>query len=136
MAESEHLVFVYGTLKQGGANHHLMENATLLGMVQTREAFPLVVAKPWQVPCMMHKPGQGLVVQGELYRVTGTLLAGLDRFEGVPHNYKRLPVALQGHHELCFAWFKCRSPENFEELSLLACYDPHYHPAYIPPYRR
>ena len=59
-------VFVYGTLKKGFANHHLMQNGAI-GVVQfvtgglTKEAFPLVVGTDASIPFLLPLKGQGKV---------------------------------------------------------------------------
>ena len=77
------LLFVYGTLKRGLANHHQLGGAVFAGEAVMEEVelhdlgpFPMAIA------------GEGSV-HGELYRVEGDQLARLDRFEGVPRLYRR-----------------------------------------------
>lgn len=82
-ATPPHLVFVYGTLKQGFANHHLLTDSALQGRVRTLQAFPLVIAGPWYAPSMLDDPGAGAQVVGELYLVDAQTLAALDQLERV-----------------------------------------------------
>lgn len=77
------LLFVYGTLKRGLANHHQLGGAVFAGdavidgvELHDLGPFPMAIA------------GEGSV-HGELYRVEGDHLARLDRFEGVPRLYRR-----------------------------------------------
>lgn len=77
------LLFVYGTLKRGLANHHQLGGAPFVGEaelsgVQLHDLgpFPMAIA------------GDGQIC-GELFRVDAARLAHLDRFEGVPRLYRR-----------------------------------------------
>ena len=59
-------VFVYGTLKKGFANHHLLENAKkgavqFVAAGQTKETYPLVVGTDACIPFMLPLKGQGQV---------------------------------------------------------------------------
>ena len=59
-------VFVYGTLKEGFANHYLMRNGAN-GVVQfltaglTKDPFPLVVGTDASIPFLLPLKGQGKV---------------------------------------------------------------------------
>ncbi|SEO67379.1 Uncharacterized conserved protein YtfP, gamma-glutamylcyclotransferase (GGCT)/AIG2-like family [Paenibacillus sophorae] len=86
------LVFVYGTLRQGEENHHLMDNARPIALMawtrgilmDTRRGYPAMAAE-----------GSG-VVAGELYEVTLEMMSRLDELEdfhgfGNPANeYERI----------------------------------------------
>jgi gamma-glutamylcyclotransferase (GGCT)/AIG2-like uncharacterized protein YtfP len=81
---SRERVFVYGTLKRGFRNHHLMAEALFVGdfvahglRLYDLGPFPMAVAEA----CFQ--------VQGEVYGVTSQHLEALDRFEGVPRLYQR-----------------------------------------------
>ncbi|MEH6578083.1 MAG: gamma-glutamylcyclotransferase family protein [Amphritea sp.] len=92
------LVFIYGTLKRGFANHksHL-DQAEYLGEYTTDEHYPLVVAGRWYSPCLMDRPGEGLPVTGELYQVTNQTLELLDHLERVdaPDGYRRKRIQIR-----------------------------------------
>ena len=79
-------VFVYGTLKTGGGNNHLLRDSKSLGEAVTvgdnytmrNGGFPMVVAEG-----ISH-------VKGELFEVTDPeVLDDLDWLEGVPHHFDR-----------------------------------------------
>ena len=66
MAASNHLVFVYGTLKRGQPNHEKLTNlengkATFVGEARTVEKWPLVVATKFNIPFLLDKQGLGHV---------------------------------------------------------------------------
>ena len=65
-----HLVFVYGTLKTGEPNHHVLQDPTkgkkeLLGVGETVSKYPLVVASRYNIPYLLDAPGKGLNVKGD-----------------------------------------------------------------------
>jgi gamma-glutamylcyclotransferase (GGCT)/AIG2-like uncharacterized protein YtfP len=78
-------VFVYGSLKRGQANHHLLAEAPFLGEAQL-EGLALHDLGPF--PMAVVEPGAG-PLHGELYAVTPEQLSQLDRLEGVPRLYRR-----------------------------------------------
>jgi gamma-glutamylcyclotransferase (GGCT)/AIG2-like uncharacterized protein YtfP len=82
------LVFVYGTLQRGHVNHHWLAGCgfegegTMAGLVlHDLGPFPMAI------------PGDG-EVRGEVYRLEAQTLDGLDRLEGYPRLYDRLPLPL------------------------------------------
>jgi gamma-glutamylcyclotransferase (GGCT)/AIG2-like uncharacterized protein YtfP len=81
--ERAQLLFVYGTLKRGGSNHHWLQGAGWRGRARLAGHrlhnlgdYPMAV------------PGRG-VVHGEVYAVDDAALARLDRLEDVPNEYQR-----------------------------------------------
>ena len=86
-------VFVYGTLKRGGALHSHLAGQRLLGEAQTATR------------CRLHRLGwypglvddaDGVFVSGELWEVDEPTLQVLDEIEGVDEGlYERRPVQLQ-----------------------------------------
>jgi len=89
----EYLVFVYGTLRRGCANHGLLQKgARLLGPGATREAHALYLDGDG-VPYV--KEAEGLyAIRGELYRVDDRTLAALDALEEHPDDYERRETAI------------------------------------------
>ncbi|XP_030601919.1 gamma-glutamylaminecyclotransferase C isoform X2 [Archocentrus centrarchus] len=93
-------VFVYGTLKKGQPNYHRMFDsnngkAEYLGSAFTTEKYPLVIATEYNIPFLLHIPGQGLRVYGEIYKVDEQMLKFLDDFESIPEMYQRTVVQLE-----------------------------------------
>ena len=90
--ESE-LLFVYGTLKRGRGNHHLLRDAEFVQLDSVR-------GELWTggVPFLVSPANGGSLskVYGEIYRVTPEQLARCDGLEGHPRAYLRqLLLALQ-----------------------------------------
>lgn len=87
------LVFVYGTLRRGQRNHHLLRRATFLGEARTRPIYRLVDLGPY--PGLCDWPENGFAVQGEVWQVDPATLALLDALEEVPTLYRRQSIELQ-----------------------------------------
>ncbi len=97
-----HLVFVYGTLKQGFHNHYILEDSEFLGSGFTVEK------------CAMYENGIPYIVkdeaisriQGEIYSVDNETLEILDRLERHPEWYCReeVDVVMDSSGEIFVAW--------------------------------
>lgn len=93
-------IFVYGTLKRGQPNHKVMLDqshglAAFRGRGCTVESFPLVIAGEHNIPWLLHLPGKGHCVAGEIYEVDEQMLRFLDDFEGCPSMYQRTPLQVR-----------------------------------------
>lgn len=87
------ILFVYGTLKRGGANHGWLEGQTFLGPARTAPGFTLYSLGQYPGLVADHADHEG--VTGELWSVDAACLARLDTFEGVPEGlYAREPARL------------------------------------------
>lgn len=95
--EPAHLLFVYGSLKQGFPNAHINTGVRLPGRFRTRERLPMVLLGEGQVPCIVLSPGAGHQVLGEVYRVGDDDLATIDGLErlGQPDGYQRCTIAVE-----------------------------------------
>lgn len=88
------LLFVYGTLKRGCANHRHLAGQTYVSEARTVPGYRLYHLGEY--PGMIAAPDDHAGVCGEVWSVTPAALARLDAFEGVPEGlYRREPVALQ-----------------------------------------
>ncbi|HEY0464601.1 MAG TPA: gamma-glutamylcyclotransferase family protein [Polyangiaceae bacterium] len=74
------LLFVYGSLKRGRANHQQLQAAEYLSPARTAPCFALRVVHGY--PTLV--PGS-LPILGELYRIPAALLVALDEFEGAEY---------------------------------------------------
>ena len=91
------LVFVYGTLRAGASNHHRMSGAEPVGRATVRGRLYRI---DWYPGLVIDPAGE--VVTGEVYRVTGELLATLDDFEG--GEYGRVRAAVEGLEKVEAVW--------------------------------
>lgn len=107
----QHPVFVYGTLKRGFPNHHLMPEAEFRGTVRTMDRLPLVLSGPWYTPVLVAESG-GHRVTGELYGVDDDGLRYLDDLEGVGREFGfdriEIEVDVPGAWTVAFAYAKPR----------------------------
>jgi len=91
------LIFVYGSLKRGQANHHLLAPARFEGdgraeglVLHDLGPFPMAIAAP--PPAAQGDSVAGACpsrIEGEVFAVDGETLQRLDRLEGVPRLYQR-----------------------------------------------
>lgn len=94
------LLWVYGTLKQGGRLHGAMRGASFLARRRSVPGYQLLHVGWYpglvRVPC----PQPGDTVAGELYEVPVEMLERLDEVEGAPALFRREPVVLTdlAHH--------------------------------------
>lgn len=91
------LLFVYGTLKRGCCNHHLLADQSYVGPAQTRTGFTLYDLGGY--PGIVAAPEAAGVV-GEVWSVDARGLSTLDVFEGVPAGlYRRESIPLQAPYD-------------------------------------
>lgn len=105
---SENIVAVYGTLKRGKTNHFIMEllSAEFLGEGKTAEKYPLTT--DGMLPYLFDEAGVGHRIPVEIYRVSDTALAVIDRFECHPKFYARKSIKCElssGETLECFVYF-------------------------------
>ena len=95
-------VFVYGTLKRGYSNHHVMR------FVDDEDGPPVMVSRFavtlnsnfHLVPCSPNggfpymQEGGDKAVMGEVWSVGNKTLSHLDKFEGVPNHYRRQLISV------------------------------------------
>jgi gamma-glutamylcyclotransferase (GGCT)/AIG2-like uncharacterized protein YtfP len=88
-----YLIFVYGTLKRGGSNHHYLTGQKFLGAARTPPGFRLydLGGYPGMIPQFDDRDG----VTGEVWSVDAACLAQLDLLEGLAEGlYRRVPAKL------------------------------------------
>ncbi|XP_076810418.1 putative gamma-glutamylcyclotransferase CG2811 [Clavelina lepadiformis] len=133
-------VFVYGTLKTGHPNHYRLKDANngftkFISKAITKTKFPLVVATKYNIPFMLHDPGNGNYIKGELYDVDHNMLEVLDKLETHPVLYERTPIfvdlaqSTNINNEISATSLECETYilHNYKELLLnlpfIDCYD-------------
>lgn len=101
MSAGKHIIFVYGTLKQGWGNHRCIEGQEYLGHAETQ--YP-----NWQMYSLGGFPGVtegNKTITGELYAIDDEAFARCDRLEGHPNFYKRRMIGiLDGDGQEVNAW--------------------------------
>lgn len=75
-------MFIYGTLKRGGSNHHYMRGQQFIDVARTVAAYRLhdMGGFPGMVP---DDNGTGLSIEGEVWDVTEECLTRLDVLEAI-----------------------------------------------------
>jgi len=98
-------IFVYGSLKQGHALHHLLKSQTCLGHAVTKPLYRLFDLGSY--PGLVEWP-EGQAVEGELYLVDGECLQALDEAEGVEDGYyarRHVSLEMTSGEDPAQAWF-------------------------------
>jgi gamma-glutamylcyclotransferase (GGCT)/AIG2-like uncharacterized protein YtfP len=95
------LVFVYGTLRRGYVNHHLLQGAADLGPARTQRPYALYLGEfPYLVENQAVCP-----IAGELYGVGPAVLSLLDQLEEHPDWYqRRLAPVIDAQGQARQAW--------------------------------
>lgn len=75
-----HTVFVYGTLKNGEGNNHLLDDSAFIGAAVTDTAEYSMLDGGF--PVVLPAETGGLAVAGEIWEVDDQTLVRLDRLEG------------------------------------------------------
>uniref|UniRef100_A0AC34GSE0 Gamma-glutamylcyclotransferase family protein n=1 Tax=Panagrolaimus sp. ES5 TaxID=591445 RepID=A0AC34GSE0_9BILA len=111
MSKLPHTVFVYGTLKKGEPNYHVLndpKNGSIkfLGIAETMETFPLIVATQFNIPFALNLPKHGKNIIGEVYSVNDAKLEFMDKLEMHPILYKRelQRIKMKETNEEMLAW--------------------------------
>lgn len=86
------LLFVYGTLKRGERNHHIMQHAINHGCYHTASNYLLVELGSY--PGMIEKSYEGQSIQGELFEIPCSLLDELNKIEEAPNLFYLEPITL------------------------------------------
>jgi gamma-glutamylaminecyclotransferase len=105
------ILFVYGSLKRGEENHHLMAGQTFLARAVTAPKYRLYSLGRY--PGLVHDGECGQSIHGELWSVAPSKLEALDEFEGSPDHFRREPIELLGWTDDVEAYFyQRRIPEG------------------------
>lgn len=93
-----HLVFVFGTLKEGFPNFSVNAGVRVPGSFRTVDAYPMFLVGERHSPWLMDRRGEGLRVRGQVFRVDDATLAAMDRLERVaePDGYRRALLEVEG----------------------------------------
>ncbi|WP_377891095.1 gamma-glutamylcyclotransferase [Alkalihalobacillus sp. R86527] len=114
-----HVVFVYGTLRKGESNHHVIEGATLL------EEYSWTSGELYDTgagyPAMFESSES--VVYGEIYKVNDTILSRIDVLEGfqvgrTANLYERVIQTVQskGNQYDAITYIMKTRPSSFQRI--------------------
>jgi gamma-glutamylaminecyclotransferase len=109
-----HLVFVFGTLKEGFPNFRRNHGVRLPGEFVTEQRLPLYLVGERHSPWLINSPGQGHQVAGQVFQVDHAALDQMDDLERInePDGYRRLSISVvardssSGVSSLVFAYLK------------------------------
>lgn len=103
------LVAVYGTLKKGYSNYwsYLNGKSHHIGGGRTVDKYPLVISG---LPYLINEKGNGHNVVVDVFKVSDSVMANLDRLEGHPIWYRReqINILLKGKKVLCWVYFNIK----------------------------
>lgn len=93
-----HLVFVFGTLKEGYPNFATNRGRRIPGDFVTQERYPLYLMGERFSPWLVFQPGEGERIAGQLFEVDDAALAAMDLLErvGEADGYRRVAIGVEG----------------------------------------
>jgi gamma-glutamylaminecyclotransferase len=99
--EPNNMVFVYGTLRKGHSNNHMLKDAYCYGVGVSEDRYAMYIHKcyPYITSIDARYP-----IVGELYSVDDETLMELDKFEGHPRYYKRIEIPVNVEEKQYIAW--------------------------------
>jgi gamma-glutamylaminecyclotransferase len=126
-----HRLFVYGTLKEGFRNFHINRGQRIGAEFVTALPHPLYVIGEFGLPWLLHRPGGGLFVSGQVFEVDDAVLRDMDALERVdqPGYYQRMPLQVHDAAGGSLLAVQCYfgSADTFEREPVLAgplaCYE-------------
>jgi gamma-glutamylcyclotransferase (GGCT)/AIG2-like uncharacterized protein YtfP len=118
------LVFVYGSLKRGQVNHHVLASSRFEGdgraaglVLHDLGPFPMAIAAPPAAHGDSEAGACPSSIEGEVFAVDGETLQQLDRLEGVPRLYQRHRQQLLDGR---WAWIYLGKPQQVRHVPALA----------------
>lgn len=105
MEKTMHQVFVYGTLKKGEGNHHILRGSQFVAPDSVRGYLLYSLGGfPGASPTI---PTGNSLVCGEVYSVDDETLKMMDRLEGHPNWYRREMVILESKRRAWMYVYLC-----------------------------
>lgn len=108
----QQIIFVYGTLRQGGSNAFRMDGAMFLADAYTTGRLYRIDWYPGAI--FDHNAGTSII--GELYQVTEKHLRELDAFEGEEYRRVNILVITENGSMDAWAWEYQRSVEQQTQM--------------------
>jgi len=115
MLGHSHLLFVYGSLKQGYANSFRMGQSRLLRTARSGSGFRLFDYGGY--PALVPEDGpEARSILGEIWEVSASQLESLDVFEGISSGlYRRGPIEMKDGTEGVEAYFYARTLQGLPD---------------------
>lgn len=108
---------MYGTLKTGFGNHHLIENQSYIGHANTIEKYNMMSYVRSSFPILLEHE-QKAYTAGELYDIDDEALNRVDRLESNGSFYQRKQIKVVCGCAILPAWCYFIIPYNEESLDL------------------
>jgi len=116
-------LFVYGTLKNGFHNHHLLENTEFICSATTKQRYPMVNIEEY-FPYLIDDEGEGCHIEGEVYKIGEETLAIIDILEGYPELYNRHKIIVKSFGiELQAITYFVNEKIDYQNLKLLKSFE-------------
>ena len=109
-------LFIYGTLKRGGSNHHYMKGQTFVGEASTAPHYRLVSMGTY--PGMVRSES-GRSIKGEVWDVDEACLGRLDILEGIDEGeyaYEPVPLLPPFETDSVYGYRYLRSVEGCPDI--------------------
>jgi gamma-glutamylcyclotransferase (GGCT)/AIG2-like uncharacterized protein YtfP len=110
-------LFVYGTLMEGFANHHVLAQLGATKRARARSVLPRTIVDLGPYPALLApdatRDANAARAYGEIFELSDAALAEVDRFEGAPELYRREEIALEtarGDRVHAFTYVLAREP--------------------------
>lgn len=93
----KHLVFVFGTLKEGFPNFPANKGSRVPGVFLTKERYPLFLVGERHSPWLINSPGQGERIVGQVFEVDQPAIEAMDKLERIsePDGYRRVVIEVE-----------------------------------------
>ena len=123
--EDEHFkvyLFVYGSLKKGFENEHVLDKAKYISKATTVRKFAMYTSKGGEYPYLLKdKPLNN--IEGELYKIARKdLLKKIDIFEGSPDYYTRESIEVKSRsfdtNKRAFTYFYTNKKDHKTKLPI------------------
>lgn len=105
MTSKTHLVFVYGSLKQGFHNNDVLGSARMVMVTSTLEKYVMRSLGSFPGVIEDSTAKQAAPIKGEVYYVNDATLASLDQLEGNGTFYQRKLVNVYGMNDPVWMYF-------------------------------
>ncbi len=123
-------LFVYGTLMEGFANHHVLATLGATKITRARTVAPRTLLDLGPYPALLAsdkaRDAGAARVAGEVFALTEDGLAVVDRFEGAPELYRREEIDLEterGEHVRAFTYVLAWRPPARARVVATGAYD-------------
>lgn len=107
------LLFIYGTLKRGHSNNHLLQNSQYQTETTTTPEYRLYDCGHY--PALIKTPHNGNKIKGEIWEIPPNTIKTLDTLEGTPWLYTRTEIQTETHHNVQ-GYLYCLDTKHLKEI--------------------